>query len=248
VHWLGLKKWITVMLLEVLFVFMFLTCKIAVATIPNITSASSTTSIAALVALAGSYLVGWYFYFRGYDLDLLKDFSFRRLLRDGRDDDPHWTGRLGDLIAHYYYLILFGLLLLFGLLAGLPSLGAAFYVGAIGASVLLLVVLGVFAVYLRTEHTVRSCCNIVCVLVILVLQLLQSLQVNTPKQTTTQPLIALVAIFVGIFVNFSVFLRIQIRKHNKKSSKKRKTKQAKIMIHNETEAPEMQVDEKLHFE
>jgi len=55
---------------------------------------------------------------------------------------------------------------------------------------------------------IRALLNLGCLIVIMVLQLLQSLEITNSSQNFVQPIIGLSVLFVTLFCNFAIFVRI----------------------------------------
>lgn len=96
------------------------------------------------------------------------------MLRDAEDTvrSRSFTGRVGNFFVKYYYLVIFCLLIVFGVIDGLPSLGAPFYIAISVTSLIFLLGIIMFGVYFRNAHAVRSVCNLLALCAIMVLHLL----------------------------------------------------------------------------
>lgn len=156
--------------------------------------------------LAISYFLMWYFYYRCFDMELLDDFSFKRMLRDAEDSSKikSFSSKVGNFFVKYYYLSLFIMLALFGIVAGSPSLGASFYIAIIVVTTFYLILMIAYGVYFRIMHLVRSACNLFGLVGIMVLHMLESMNVERPGQTTTGPIICLGFLFFSFTLNFGI--------------------------------------------
>lgn len=108
----------------------------------------------------------------------------------------------------YYYLCIFALLALFGIVDGLPSFGAPFYIAIITACFAFMVALLVYGAYFRMAHAVRAGFNLLALVGVMVLHLLESLKVDRPSQSLAGPIICLSTLFVALAVNFGLMTYI----------------------------------------
>ncbi len=95
-------------------------------------------------------------------------------MRDSEDTERSlsFTGRVGNFFVKYYYLVMFFIMILFGIADGLPSFGAPFYITSTVASIIFLIGVIIFGVYFRNAHTVRAVCNILALSAIMILHLM----------------------------------------------------------------------------
>jgi hypothetical protein len=116
--------------------------------------------------------------------------------------------KVGNFITKYYYLIIFFLLVGFGVIDGLPSFGAPFYIIIIAAALIFTIMIVVFGVYFRNAHTVRAVCNLIVLAGVMVLHLLESLKVDHPSQSLSGPIICLCLLYIAFIVNFGLMAYI----------------------------------------
>lgn len=112
----------------------------------------------------------------------MDDYSFKRILRSLEDtsNSVSLSGKIGNFFVKYYYLCIFVLLAIFGVVDGLPSFGAPFYITIIAACFAFMVALLVYGVYFRMAHAVRAGFNLLALAGVMVLHLLESLKVDKP--------------------------------------------------------------------
>jgi hypothetical protein len=192
---------------------------------------SAATAVdAAIVSsiLAVCYFIVWFFNYRFYHYDFLNDFSFKRLLRDSEDTTSSLSlsGKVGNAFVKYYYLCIFFLLVLFGVVDGLPSLGAPFYIVVVAASLAYLLAVVVFGVYFRIAHAIRAASNLLALAGVMVLHLMESLKVDRPTQSLTGPIICLCTLYAAFTVNFGLMAYIELRRHRSRKPKYRNNRVA----------------------
>lgn len=154
---------------------------------------------------------------------------------------------MGNIFVKYYYLIIFCLLITFGVVDGLPSLHAPFYIAISITSLLFLLAIIIFTVYFRNAHTLRSTCNLLALSAIIILHLIESMSANTPSQSIAGPIICLCTLYTTFMVNFGLMAYIEFRRQrNRKPTYRRGGKIAPVNIvmqFNHTEDPQNRPEE-----
>lgn len=190
---------------------MFLTFKIVIITLLNISATSLVNTLAVSLPLLLCYSIIWYLYYRSYDLKFLRSLSFRKILRDKDkiiDNKDHWSFKFGNIFTKYYYLILFLFFGIFGIVDGALNIGAVFYIVAIAIIIVFIILLILFGTYFRKINLIRVVVNFLSMVTISILYLLQSIKINNTSQNIAIPIIGLLILYIVVFINFGVVVRI----------------------------------------
>lgn len=162
-------------------------------------------------------IVLWIFFFFSYDLEYLKHLSFRRLLRNtAYQDQLTFFQTFANALVKYHYLILFTSFAIFGIVNSFTSLTKVMFILVMLTTLLWGVLIFINNHYYRKAHRVRSVMNTVCVIVLMIVLLLQSLSITNPSQTVAPAVVGLSVLFVGLVINWVIFGRIEYRRRCKK--------------------------------
>lgn len=143
-------------------------------------------------------------------MEFFNDFSFKRVLRSPEEvsQDASFSIKFGNFVVKYYYLIIFLLLIAFGVFDGSPQIGAPFYIVALIGSILLIITIIVFGVYFRGKHQIRACCNLLALAVVFVLHLVETINTTEIQQNFTGPLICISILILSFLVNTGILFSI----------------------------------------
>lgn len=187
---------------------MFLTFKIVIISLVNISANERANTLIISLPLLLCYGIIWYVYYRSYDLEFIHNLSFRKILTNKNKTSNHWSYKFGNIFIKYYYLFLFLLFGIFAIVDGALFIGAAFYIILISFAIVFLVLLLLFRIYFRKANIVRVVLNLVTIIVISILYLLQSLMFNNQSQILAIPVIGLALLYITVTVNAAIFIRI----------------------------------------